>query len=269
MKRKGIIGGTGVYNLGAEPGRRGEIVKEVVETPYGAVEAEILKQEGMPEVVFLARHGKNHGMPPHKVNYRANLKAMEMLEVDEILATCMVGSMRSQFGVGELVTIKDFIDFTKMRPVTFFEDGPDVKHVDMSDPYCQRLRSAFYRAADARGIRVKGGAVYVSTEGPRFETVSEIKFYQMIGGDVVGMTNVPECVLAKELGICYAAVGIVSNWAAGIGETVQFKANGDSLEQRRKDVIDIFLEVFRNHGELERAGKQVRDCKCSDSIMTL
>lgn len=269
MKRKGIIGGTGIYDLGSAQKQRGEIELKVVETPYGAVEVEILKQEGLPEVVFLARHGKDHGVPPHKVNYRANLKALEMLEVDEILATCMVGSMRSQFGVGEVVTIKDFIDFTKGRHMSFFDEGPAVKHVEMSDPYCQRLRSAFYRGADAKGIRVKGGAVYVCTEGPRFETVSEIKFYQMIGGDVVGMTSVPECVLAKELGICYAAVGIVSNWAAGIGESVQFKAMGASLEQRRREVIDIFLEVFRSHGEMERSGQVVRDCKCADAVMTL
>lgn len=269
MKRKAIIGGTGVYDLGLKDGQPGVIEKQRVETPYGAVDVEILKQEAIPEIVFLPRHGKDHAIPPHKINYRANLKALEQLGVDEVLATCMVGSMRSQFGVGEIVTIKDFIDFTKARSNTFYDDGPIVKHVDMFEPYCQRLRSEFYKAADAKKVRVRGGAVYVCSEGPRFETAAEIKFYQMIGGDVVGMTNVPECVLAKELGMCYAAIGIVSNWATGIGSSVQFKKRAAELELKRQKVIEVFLEVFRMEAEMEARGETVRDCHCANSIMTI
>lgn len=268
MKRKGIIGGTGVYDLGYHDGATdGEMRKDVVDTPYGSVEVEILslkdkKGEDL-EIVFLPRHGKDHSAMPHMINYRANVMAMAMMGVDEIYATCMVGSMRSQFGVGEIVTIKDFLDFTKTRPSTFFEEDEEVKHVDVSHPYCQRLRTAFYQSADANHLRVKGGAVYVCTEGPRFESVAEIRFFQMIGGDVVGMTNVPECILAKELGICYGAVGIVSNWAAGIGTSVQFKALGEKLEESRRKVIQVFVDVFRSETDEEK------DCDCADSVMVL
>lgn len=268
MKRKGIIGGTGVYDLGYRDGdAQGNMRTETVDTPYGSVEVDLLRLKSKAgedlEIAFLPRHGKDHSAMPHRINYRANIKAMEMLGVDEIYATCMVGSMRSQFGVGEIVTIKDFLDFTKTRPSTFFEEDMTVKHVDMSQPYCQRLRSAFYQAADVRKLKVKGGAVYVCTEGPRFETASEIRFFQMIGGDVVGMTNVPECVLAKELGICYAAVGVVSNWAAGIGTSVQFKELGEQLEESRRKIIEVFVEVFRSETDQEK------DCSCIDSVMEL
>jgi|GEM_PF-18785 len=213
--RKAIIGGTGVYSLS---GQFPDSVMEerTVRTEYGDVDVTIMKTPD-GEIVFLARHGRGHAVPPHLINYRANMKALAILGVDEVLATCAVGSMRERFGVGDVVLLKDFIDFTKARPQTFF-DGSDgaVRHVVMDSPYCQRLSDLVAGLAPSAGVDIKGRAIYVCTEGPRFETAAEIRMYAALGGDVVGMTNVPECVLAKELGMCYAAVGIISNWCTGI-----------------------------------------------------
>lgn len=259
MKRKAIIGGTGVYNLSSED----QIVPKTVDTPYGKVQVDILKKAGM-EIVFLPRHGKGHANLPHQINYRANIKALATLGVDEIFATCLVGSMREEFQVGEVVLVKDFIDFTKNRVSTFFEEERQAKHVEMSEPYCNRLNLDFLNMAKKENLAVKGQGVYVCTEGPRLETGAEIQFYQKIGGDIVGMTTVPECVLAKELGICYASVAVISNWATNMKGKVHFGAQEikEVMDERKEKLIDVFLSVF-----LEK--NRERDCRCPHSILEL
>jgi 5'-methylthioadenosine phosphorylase len=200
-----IIGGTGVYDVASK------IRVEQVTTPFGKVEVDIQNIQGK-DIIFLARHGKRHNTPPHMINYRANLWALKELGVKFVYATAAVGSCNLNYKPGDIVVFNDFLDFTKLRPVTFYDGKEGVIHASMADPYCQNLRKLFSTAAKEEGVKVAGEGVYVCTEGPRFETPAEIRMYQKIGGDVVGMTNVPEVVLAKELEMCYAAAGIITNW---------------------------------------------------------
>lgn len=251
-----IIGGTGIYSLGGE-GR-----EESVETPYGRVSITRFLWEGR-EILFLPRHGGSHGVPPHQVNYRANLKALEALGAEAVLATVAVGSMRPDLRPGELVLLGDFLDFTRSRVQTFHEGEAGVAHVSMAEPYCPRLRKSLKVEAARMGLELRPEAVYVCTEGPRFETAAEIRFFQGIGGDVVGMTNVPEVVLAKELGLCYAAVGIVTNMATGM-ESVE-ASGGEILqaaEDRRVRIGELFGRVFASLGS--ESG-----CDCRNALLRL
>ena len=187
-----------------------------METPYGSVEPVVGKLSNR-EVVFMSRHGGGHATPPHLVNYRANIWAIRELGVRKILATAAVGSLSREFRLGQLVLLDQFLDFTKSRPQTFYEGGKQgVLHVDMTEPYCSAVRKVILEASELIGLPVKNGACYVCTEGPRFETPAEIRMFQRLGADLVGMTSVPEVVLARELGMCYASIGMVTNEAAGI-----------------------------------------------------
>jgi 5'-methylthioadenosine phosphorylase len=206
-----IIGGTGVYALpGAEERER------AIATPYGdAAVTEVLLSDG-GTLVFAARHGKGHAVPPHRLPARALIWGLKEIGVTALLATSAVGSLHAEIPPGSLALLGDFMDFTKARPTTF-HDGPGVVHQNVSDAYCPTLRAALRRSAERQGIALAArDVVYVCTEGPRFETPAEIRAYGMLGGDVVGMTQVPEAVLAAELGICYAAVALVTNLAAGV-----------------------------------------------------
>lgn len=255
---KAIIGGTGVYDIG------GDSYTRKVETEYGNVDIDIANING-EEIVFLARHGKVHSTPPHRINFRANMAALKHLGVKYIYATAAVGSCNENYAPGDIVIFRDFIDMTKARPLTFYE-GEDgrVRHTDMSDPYCNNLRMQFWEAAKELQIHIKGGdSVYVCTEGPRFETASEIKVYKMLGGDIVGMTNVPEVILAKELGMCYAAIGIVTNWCTGIKkEGITLHDIQGSLAENKERITKVFLRVFQ--GRLNQ-----ESCTCTEAIIEL
>jgi 5'-methylthioadenosine phosphorylase len=207
--RFGVITGTGVTeHFGAgQP--------ETVETKYGS--AEVYKSRG-GGYYFLPRHGPGHKVPPHMINYRANLAALEKLEVNRVLATSAVGSMKPGFGVGRIGLVDQFLDFTKRRNETFFSE--EVTHTDMTNPYSAELNRALSRAGNDLGVGLSKGLVYVCAEGPRFETAAEIRMYRKVGGDVVGMTGVPEVVLANEKAMEYASVVIATNWAAGIQKKV-------------------------------------------------
>lgn len=187
-----------------------------VETPYGSADA-LIGTLADREVVFLSRHGYGHATPPHLINYRANIWALKELGVRKIIATAAVGSLVKNFRSGDLVLPDQFLDFTKSRSQTFYEGkGQGVLHVDMTEPYCADVRQVIAGAAEQLGFALTNGACYVCTEGPRFETPAEIRMFQSFGADLVGMTSVPEVVLARELGMCYAAIGLVTNEAAGI-----------------------------------------------------
>jgi len=207
-----VIGGTGVY----DPRLLEDIAYETVSTAYGDVKVTRGVYRGK-EVVFLARHGAEHSVPPHLINYRANIMALKKLGVRSILATAAVGSLNPQMKPGEFVFVDQFVDFTKGRTQTFFESRPEgVVHIDLTEPYCPELRKILVRAARSLNLPACDGGTYVCTEGPRFETPAEIKMFRQLGGDLVGMTGVPEVVLAREAEICYAAVASVTNFAAGI-----------------------------------------------------
>ena len=190
------------------------------------------------------------------------MMALKMLEVDEIFATCAVGSMKDDFEPGSVVLMNDFIDFTKSRVQTYFDsDGEKVAHVEMTEPYCGTLRSLFldnYRAFD---IDFRGHAVYVCTEGPRFETAAEIKMYKALGGDVVGMTNVPESVLAKELGMCYSAVGVITNWCTGIeGKHIEGHQISESMAKNKQKLTELFVSILN-------ASTRDKKCKCDHALI--
>lgn len=214
---------------------------------------------GDQSIVFMSRHGKGHTVPPHHVNYRANLWALKELGVRKIIATAAVGSLSSQYKLGDIVLLDQFLDFTKSRPQTFYEGGEQgVLHVDMTEPYCKSLQEVILKAGSngVRTIFVKDEATYVCTEGPRFETPAEIKMFQRLGGDLVGMTSVPEVVLAKELGMCYASIGMVTNEAAGIADHPLTHAEViESMKATGKTVAQLIQETFR-------ILRPEQDCRC-------
>jgi 5'-methylthioadenosine phosphorylase len=187
-----------------------------VDTPYGGVIAEVGGLDG-EEIAFLRRHGAGHTIPPHRVNYRANVSAVEILGCERIVATAAVGSINPDLDMGTFVVVDNFLDYTKGRESTFHDGGDDgVVHVDVTSPYCSEIRSVLLAEGESRGLPVHDGGVYVCTEGPRFESAAEIHAFRLLGGDLVGMTGVPEIVLARELGLCYATVASVTNLAAGL-----------------------------------------------------
>ena len=255
--RYAIIGGTGVYNL------ESAVREGSVETPYGAVDYSVISSNGR-EIIFLPRHGKSHGIPPHKINYRGNLWALKELGVEYVLSTVAVGSLLPELRPGELVLLGDFIDFTKGRIQTFYEGAAGVAHVAMAEPYCPMLRERLKEQAALAELELRPEAVYVCTEGPRFETAAEIRFYRIAGGEVVGMTSVPEVVLAKELGLCYASVGIVTNMATGM---VQTEAGSEEIlavvESQKSRLGELFLSVL---SELEA---DPGECSCASALMKL
>lgn len=209
-----IIGGTGVKVSDLLENRQ----DQQVETPFGSA-AVSRGRIGARELVVLYRHGAGHTVPPHRINYRANLWALRKLGVRQVLATAAVGSLNPALRPGDMVLVDQFLDFTKGRAHTFFDGGPEgVVHVDVSEPYCPRMRRRLGAAAAELGFPLHEGGVYLCTEGPRFETPAEIRAYRMLGADVVGMTGVPEVVLAREAGLCYATVALVTNMAAGISQ---------------------------------------------------
>lgn len=210
--RAAVIGGSGVYRLELLADAR----ERRVDTPYGTVTLQV-GRVGDLEVAFLARHGSGHALPPHRVPYRANVWALAAWGARWVVATHAVGSLRPELAPGHLVVVDQFIDQTRQRASTFFEGGPEgVVHVDLTSPYCPELRAAAATAAESVGWVVHRGGVYVCTEGPRFETPAEIRAFAAWGGDVVGMTGVPEVVLAREAGLCYASLALVTNYAAGL-----------------------------------------------------
>lgn len=235
-----IIGGTGLTELV-------QFLKkhktEEIETPYG--KTQVVKGEAAGrEILFLPRHGLKYAVPPHQINYRANIRALKDLGVDNILAGSAVGSLKSEIKPGDFVLIDQFIDFTKGRMGTFVEGGGEIRYTDMTEPYDGRLRQYLARAAGEKGVRLHSGGTYVCTEGPRFETPAEIAAFQKLGGDIVGMTGVPEVVLASELEISYATLSVVTNYAAGMaGKRLTFEECVAEMKKWDKTVFDIFLRA--------------------------
>jgi 5'-methylthioadenosine phosphorylase len=209
--RFGIIGGTGFYSIGGDSDER------IVNTPYGQVAVHVTSL-GDQDIAFIPRHGRDHVIPPHLVNYRANIAALKSLGVRRVLASAAVGSLNAIMQPGDFVLPVQFLDFTRARRSTFYDGAGEVRHIDVTTPYCPMLRDALQRVGAFLGGDLHPAAVYVCTEGPRFETPAEIEMFRRLGGDIVGMTGVPEAPLAREAGICYATVAVVVNWAAGLGE---------------------------------------------------
>jgi len=210
-----VIGGTGVYKLAELDGVESHLPQTRYGLPSGPVRVGTLAGK---RVAFLARHGEGHSVPPHRINYRANLAALQMIGATRVLALNTVGGITPDCGPRALVCPHQLIDYTWGRVSTICEeDGSDVLHVDFGEPYSSTLRVQVVDAARRAGVAVVDGGCYGATQGPRLETKAEIARMRRDGCDLVGMTGMPEAGLARELGIDYACLGIVSNWAAGAG----------------------------------------------------
>lgn len=243
-----VIGGTGLEDLfrGFKPLNVG--------TPYGFSHSIFVGETRGRRVAFLPRHGRKHEVPPHRVNYRANIYALHKLGVERVIATNAVGAINLKFKPGDLVVPHDIIDFTKQRSLTFYDYAP-VKHIDFTEPYCPEIRSTLIEKAAETGV-VHDRAVYVCTEGPRFETPAEIRMFRVLGCDVVGMTGMPEAALARELGMCYATLCFVSNMAAGIAGKLTYEEVLETskavMPKIRKIILGAIASLPKNRG-----------CQCS------
>lgn len=234
-----IIAGTDIYNI---PGL--DLKEKEVETRYGSVKAYAAcgAHDGL---YFLPRHGPKHTIPPHRINYRANMKALARLGVTAALAVYAVGSINPEIPPKSLTLLDDLIDFTTGRKNTYFDGGATgVAHTMMSPPYCPTLRSELLAHAEEFDVTLRPRGTYVCTSGPRFETPGEIRAYARLGADVVGMTGAQEMTLARELGIHFAAVAISINWAAGIETTLQIVSKG--LDETRLNLLNLFVGVLEN-----------------------
>jgi 5'-methylthioadenosine phosphorylase len=231
-----------------------------MDTPYGMINFKTGYYQGQ-EVIFIPRHGSGHTIPPHLINYRANIWGLKKLGTETIIATTAVGSLNLNMKPGDFVLVDQFLDFTKNRVSTFYEGGSrGVVHIDVTDPYCPALRAVLAKAAPAAGIQIHDGGVYVCAEGPRFETPAEIRAFTKLGGDLVGMTNVPEVVLAREAEMCYATVSMVTNFAAGISpipltHTEVLETMAANTEKLKKLVM----------GAIEKLAAKA-DCLCGNAL---
>ena len=210
-----VIGGTGVYRLAALE----EVETRHFDTPWGAPSGPLrIGRLGAQRIAFLARHGEGHALPPHRVNYRANLHALKQAGATRVLALNTVGGITDACGPRVLACPDQLIDYTWGRESSFWDGEGEALHVDFGHPYSPAFRDRLLAAAKAAGVEVLDGGCYGATQGPRLETNAEIARMRRDGCDLVGMTGMPEAGLARELGLEYACLAIVANWAAGCGD---------------------------------------------------
>ena len=241
----GIIGGSGVEEI-SELADATET--KVIETEYGSVEVSLLSI-GDKTVAFLPRHSKGHTCPPHKINFKANIMALKEIGVTQIMATNAVGSLDLDIGPG---SPDDFLDFTVNRDRTFYDN--EVIHIDMTEPFCNRLRGAILANSGCVDGNVVEGGTIVCTEGPRFETPAEIKMFSILGGAIVGMTTLPEAVLAREKEMCYAPIAVVSNYSTSISPTkLDTKEVLDIMAQKKGELINLLFDTIKDLS---------KDCDC-------
>ncbi|MCE5286113.1 MAG: S-methyl-5'-thioadenosine phosphorylase [Pelosinus sp.] len=238
----GIIGGTGVY----DPSMLQNVYDKELITPYGSVNYKV-GDFAAKSVVFIPRHGSHHSTPPHLINYRANIWALKKLGVQTILATTAVGSLNLAMKPGHFVLPDQFLDFTKNRITTFYDGGErGVVHVDVTEPYCPTLRKIITEAGEALRLSLHNGGTYVCTEGPRFETPAEIRMFEKFGGDLVGMTSIPEAILAREAEMCYVTISMVTNYAAGITKLPLTHAEVlDTMQLNTENIKALVMSVIK------------------------
>lgn len=245
----GIIGGSGVYEITK---KADSIEEKLVKTEYGDVSVSILDIFSK-KVAFIPRHASGHSIPPHKINFRANIEALKQIGVNKIVATNSVGSMNLEMPPGSFVIPDDFLDFSQNRVKTFYEDK--VVHIDVTKPYCESLRDVLNVSGD-----VILGGTYVCTEGPRFETPAEIKMFKMLGGDLVGMTGLPEVTLAREKEMCYNSICIVSNYASGISENnLTIDEVFEMMGKKEVELLELLYNFIKNVDD-------GTDCQCHHAL---
>ncbi len=250
-----IIGGTGVDELdfwaGGSP--------QHIATRFGDVDL-IEMRIGETDLIFLPRHGMSHSTPPSQINYRAQIAALKKIGADAVISVCAVGSLKADLRPGSVAVLSDFIDLTKHRQDTFF-DGEDgsVTHTDFTLPYCPTVSKALVCACDNESVTYRPNTIYVGVDGPRYETPAEIRLYSSWGGDVIGMTNLPEAVLAREAGLCYGAIAIVTNLACGISPTPlnhnEVRAAIVSASKKLEAILKYAVTIIH----------EKRDCSCRNN----
>ncbi|MFD5324684.1 S-methyl-5'-thioadenosine phosphorylase [Streptomyces sp. NPDC127092] len=245
----GVIGGSGFYSF------LDDVTEVSVDTPYGSPSDSLFLGEiAGRQVAFLPRHGRGHHVPPHRINYRANLWALRSLGVRQVLGPCAVGGLREEYGPGTLVVPDQLVDRTKARAQTFFDGEPlpaawggaipNVVHVTFADPYCPDGRRVALKAARGRGWEPVDGGTMVVVEGPRFSTRAESRWHAAAGWSVVGMTGHPEAVLARELGLCYTSLALVTDLDAGaetgdgVSHTEVLRVFGENVGRLRDVLFD-------------------------------
>ncbi len=245
----GIIGGSGLYDLMEK--------KEKIEinTPFGLPSdyIEVGEVNGI-EIAFLPRHGKKHTIPPHMVNYRANIWALHSLGVERIIGLNAVGSLREDFRPGDIVIPDQYIDFTKKRDLTFY-DGPEVYHISEADPFCQEMNSIFISETRNLKMPVHNKGTYITIEGPRFSTRAESKMFRQFA-DIIGMTLVPEVNLAGELAMCYSVIASITDYDVWAEKPVDAREVMMIMKQNDKKVRDLLFS------SLPKIGRE-RKCNCS------
>ena len=251
----GIIGGTGIYDSKIITKTR-EIE---ISTPYGKTSDLItIGDFEDKKVAFMPRHGKSHKIPPHKINYRANIWAMKKLGVKYILSPSAVGSLREELKPGDIVIPDQFIDRTKNRENTFY-DGPQVAHISTAYPFCRDLSSKIDEICKNLKYNNHLGGTYICIEGPRFSTKSESKMFRNWGADIIGMTVVPECILAREVEICYVNIATVTDydvWAENPVNTEEIiKTLKNNVSKTRNILSETMLKITED-----------RKCDCNDAL---
>ena len=251
----GIFGGTGIYDSG--------LLKEskeiTIDTPYGKTSDSITIGEfNGRKVAFMPRHGKKHTIPPHLINYKANIRAFKELGVKRIIAPSAVGSLKEEFEPGNFALPTQFIDFTKSRKGTFSEDGR-VIHISVADPFCPELQNIILDVANEQQVKIHNDATYVCIEGPRFSTKAESKFFKSTGADIIGMTLVPECQLAREAQICYASISTVTDYDVWAEKPVTAKEVMETLSKNveiTKKILTVLIDKI----------PETKSCSCEKAL---
>lgn len=252
MAKVAVIGGSGLEGML----NRGKVTE--VETEYGKPPPVTIDIVNGREVAFVPRHGPKHEVPPHMVNYRALIIGLKNLGVERIIATNAVGAINEKYKRGDIAIPYDIVDFTKTRPKTLY-DGPRVIHVDVTEPYCPTLRRVLIESSKKCTTQVWTESVMVCTEGPRFETPAEIKMFRLLGCDMVGMTGAPEVFFAREAGLCYASICLVSNMAAGMQARVSHEEVREVASKVMPTIEAIVSQSIARLSDAER-------CKCKASV---
>ncbi len=246
--RTGIIGGSGLYHIQGI-----ELIESLdIDTPFGRPsDALMLAKINGHEVVFLPRHGGSHSIPPHNINYRANIYAMKLAGVNRIISISAVGSLREEIVPGHFVLVDQFVDRTHSRQSSFF-DGPVVAHVSMADPVCACLKSALFTACTEANITTHENGSYLVMQGPQFSTRAESELYRSWGMDVIGMTNMPEAKLAREAEICYATVAMSTDY--------------DCWHEEEENVsVSSIVEIM--HANVEKAQNMLQQFFTTDAAL--
>ncbi|HVE94214.1 MAG TPA: S-methyl-5'-thioadenosine phosphorylase [Acidimicrobiales bacterium] len=254
----GILGGSGFYELTESAATLD------IDTPFGAPSAPVtIAALGGTDVAFLPRHGVDHTIPPHRINVRANLWALHSLGVRRLFSPCAVGSLRPDRHPGDMVIVDQLVDRTWGRPDTYF-DGPELHHSVFADPYCPALRTIALEAGRAEAVAVHDGGTVVVVNGPRFSTRAESRWFRSQGWDVINMTQYPEAALARELGMCFAGIALVTDYDTGAGP----EAEGDAVSM--ETVFAILADnIARVRGVLARAvaslhnQRDILTCECA------